>query len=211
MDDITIYGFPQSTYVRTVRMAAEEKGVSYVIEPIEFGSAAHLAVQPYGRVPAIRHGDYTLYETSAIVRYIDEAFSGPKLVPAEPRARAEMEKWISASNAYLGGITVRGILYERLVKPSRGGVADESVIHSTLPKAELHLSVLDRELGLRKFLVGDAFSPAAMFVAPIIFYLRMVPEGAGLFKGKANIDRWFRAVEARPSFAKTMPPMPQAA
>src|SRR5918994_5343444 len=74
MADVTLYGIPISTYVRSVRMALAEKGVSYDL--VE-GWADHPEIakrQPFGKIPAFRHGDFELYEAFAIARYVDEAF-----------------------------------------------------------------------------------------------------------------------------------------
>lgn len=128
MSDVTIYGFPQSSYVRTTRLVCEEKGVSYDIEPMAPHSPELLAVQPHGYMPAIRHGDFVLYEAGAIARYIDEAFDGPPLQPGDIEARAQMNKWISAACHYYDRAMVREIVIQRLVVPSRGGTPDEEMI-----------------------------------------------------------------------------------
>jgi glutathione S-transferase len=124
MTDIIIYGIVQSSYVRTVRLACEEKGVSYEVQPIEFGSPEHLALHPFGKVPSARHGDVTMYETSAIVRYIDAAFDGPALQPADLLARTRMEQWISATIDYFYQDMIRELVFPRLVAPSRGAEPD---------------------------------------------------------------------------------------
>jgi glutathione S-transferase len=157
-------------------------------------------------MPAIKHGDMVLYETSAIARYIDEAFPGPKLQPADFKARAEMNKWISASNAYLDGFFVRQVLFEKMVKPRFfNQPTDEAVVAKAMPLCEQHFAVLDAELGTRSWLAGGAFSLADMFVAPIMFYAQMLPEGQQLLKGRNNIAAWFGKVSARKSFAATAP------
>ena len=81
MPDIVVYGFALSTYVRSARLALEEKGVGYEMAPIEFGSKELLDLHPFGKIPAFAHGDVRLYETSAIVRYVDESFDGPAKLP----------------------------------------------------------------------------------------------------------------------------------
>ncbi len=90
MSKLTIYGIAPSTYTRSARMAAIEKGIEFDFEPVELGSPEHLALHPYGKVPIMRHGDLTLYETFAIGRYIDEAFDGPALQPSDTAERARM-------------------------------------------------------------------------------------------------------------------------
>src|SRR5437763_664335 len=83
MPDPIVYGFPRSTYVNIVRLILTHKDVPYVFHDLEpaMGKPEHLALHPFNRVPILRHGDFTVYETSAIVSYIDEAFDGPRLTP----------------------------------------------------------------------------------------------------------------------------------
>ena len=90
MADIIIYGAAMSTYVRTARMACEEKGVVYDLLEVDHLSDEYREVHPFAKMPAMRHGDFVLYETDAIARYVDEAFEGPPLQPADVRARARM-------------------------------------------------------------------------------------------------------------------------
>ena len=100
-----------STYVRTARLALEEKGVDYDLEEFNFIAdgmpAEHLARNPFGKVPAFSHGDTVLYETVAIARYVDEAFDGPALQPgdAEGRARMVQASAIVDNYAYPSAIT----------------------------------------------------------------------------------------------------------
>jgi glutathione S-transferase len=206
MADITIYGLPPSTFVRTARMVCAEKGVAHVLEPIEMYSPAHMAMHPFGRMPIMRHGDYTLYETRAIAGYVDDAFDGPKLTPAAPRARAEMEKWISISNCYVDAVTVRQFILERIAAPRLfGRPSNEALIKEALPKTADQLALMDRELSSRPYLAGESLSIADLFLAPILVYVEMAPEGADLLRGKASLMRWFRAIAERPSFAATAP------
>ncbi|MDP6345818.1 MAG: glutathione S-transferase family protein [Alphaproteobacteria bacterium] len=88
MSTITICGSPLSTYVRTARMAAIEKGIGHELRDMAPGSDEIRALHPFGKIPVLRHGDLVLYETLAIVGYIDQAFDGPPLQPADPVGRA---------------------------------------------------------------------------------------------------------------------------
>lgn len=208
MADVTVYGFPLSTYVRTARCALEEKGVTYGLEPSEPHSEEIKALNPLGKIPAFRHGELTLFETAAIVRYVDEVFDGPPLQPPDPASRALMEQWISAYNdsMYPKMVTV---LIQRLVAPMRGGTPDEDLIASVVPDIEHHLDILDDVLGRQAWLAGDAFSSADLFLAPMIYYLRMLPEGERLLPGLSHLGRWYEAVEGRASFRATTPSLPE--
>src|SRR3954471_8976069 len=103
MSDVTVYGFQRSTYVNVVRLVLTAKGVAFGFHDTEdeMYTPEHLTRHPFGRAPALRHGDFMLYETSAIVTYVDEVFDGPKLTPAQPQERARMNQWISNVNAYI--------------------------------------------------------------------------------------------------------------
>jgi glutathione S-transferase len=94
MSDPIVYGFPRSTYVNIVRLILTHKDVAYTFEDLEtvMGTQEHLALHPFDRVPILRHGDFTIYETSAIASYVDEAFAGPRLTPQDVRARGRMNQ-----------------------------------------------------------------------------------------------------------------------
>jgi glutathione S-transferase len=91
---VALYGLGRSVYTRIARLALEEKGVGYTLEEVEiFGPDGappeHLERHPFGRIPALEHAGFVLYETVAITRYIDEAFAGPRLQPEDVIARAK--------------------------------------------------------------------------------------------------------------------------
>ena len=81
MPDPIVYGFPRSTFVNIVRLILTHKDVTYQFHDLEpvMGKPDHLALHPFNRVPVLRHGDLTVYETSAIAAYVDEAFDGASL------------------------------------------------------------------------------------------------------------------------------------
>ncbi len=124
MSEVVLYGAPYSVYVRIARLTLAEKGVPYrLVEVDVFGDAAareaHLVRQPFGKIPAFEHGGFELYETSAICRYIDEAFPGPSLQPPTPEARARMMQAISILDSYAYRTLVWDIFVERVMKPPR--------------------------------------------------------------------------------------------
>ena len=87
---LTLIGIPQSSYVCSVRMAMAEKGLAYTYDPAALHSENVTAINPFGRVPAFRDGDFELFETSAIIRYLDESFGGPSLIAGTIEKRAKM-------------------------------------------------------------------------------------------------------------------------
>jgi|ERR1700730_9841038 len=88
-----VFGAPYSVYVRAVRLALEEKAVDYELVPVDIFAPSgvppeHKVRHPFGKIPAFEHAGFRLYEASAITRYVDEAFPGPRLQPDDPLGRA---------------------------------------------------------------------------------------------------------------------------
>jgi glutathione S-transferase len=102
MSELIVYGFPRSTFVNIVRLVLTHKEVPYTFHDLEpeMGKPSHLALHPFNRVPILQHGDFTVYETSAIVNYVEEKFDNVALRPTSPRERGRMDQWISAVNSY---------------------------------------------------------------------------------------------------------------
>jgi len=206
MTDVTVYGFSASTFVRTARLALEEKGVDYVLEPHMPHDEVMATLHPFGKIPAFRHSEMTLFETSAIATYVDDHFDGPALQPADVVGRARMHQWISAYNDN-GAPSIVPIIVHRLVFDA----PDEALIADRTPKARKALEVFDGALAEGEWLTGDTLTLADLFLAPPVFYLPMISEGAALLDGLENLDRWYRAISARASFTATMPDIPDAA
>ena len=207
MSEIVIYGDARSTYVRTVRMACVEKGIGHVVEGVDIKSDAYRALHPYNKMPSMQHGDVRLYETLAICSYVDDAFDGPALQPADPAARARMMQWISAINAYLYPTILGGLIFPRLVAPMRGETPDEAKIAAALPEIERQIGLVEDALGEHDWLAADSFSLADMFLCPIFTYVGVTPEGEKLLADRPNIARAGAAINARPCAVETMPPM----
>jgi glutathione S-transferase len=94
MPDLELIGGPQSNYVWTCRIALAEKGVPYTLTATMPHTPVADATHPLGKIPSLRHGDVTLCESRAICGYIDRAFAGPPLLPADPVGAARAEQWI---------------------------------------------------------------------------------------------------------------------
>jgi glutathione S-transferase len=202
---VTVYGDPRSTYVRTVRMALAEKGIAYTHDPAAPHSEKIVALNPFGRVPAFRDGDFTLYETSAIARYVDECFDGPSLLAGNARLRATMEQYASLINCHGYDAMVRRYVLQYVFPRGADGGPDRAVIDKAVPDIEALLAVFDRAYGPRNLLAGDTVTLADLLLAPIVFYLGMYPEGKTLLAAAPNVTRAHAAIAARKSFQATMP------
>ena len=204
MATLIIHGIPLSTYVRTCRMACMEKGVPYELDPLMPQSDEQLAMQPWGSVPAMTHGDVRMYESLAICNYIDNAFDGPPLQPADPLANARCWQWTSVFIQYLYRPAI-DIVLQRLIVPAQGGEPDEALVASSVPKSDKALIALDGALEGEAHFAGDDASVADYMVLPVLHYLKMTPEGADLLAPRANVARWQAAIDQRESAVATLP------
>lgn len=200
MSTVTLFGPPQSSYVRTARMVCSEKGVAHALEPVELGSDAHGRLHPWRRVPALQHGELRLIETSAIARYVDEAFDGPKLTPATPAGRAVMEQWISVINCYAYDSCVRNYALRYILPKLRGQPIDRAAIEAGVPNLQRDIARLDGAYAGGAWIAGETLSLADLFVAPIVATLAPFPEGKAALDRAKHLSRAFEALSRRPSF-----------
>ncbi len=202
---LAVIGDGRSNYVRTVRMALVEKGLAYTHVPAPPRSPEVLAVNPFGRVPAFRDGEITYFETSAILRYLDESFGGPSLLPTTIRDRATCEQWVSAIKDYFYSAIIRRYALAHLLSRGPGGKPDPAVIEGALAEIPKLLAPLDAAYGTRDYIVGNAMCMADLFLAPILAYLERMPEGPALLEPVPNVRRAMKIMQARPSFRETQP------
>jgi len=148
------------------------------------------------------HGDFRLYETQAILRYIDELFPSPALQPKDVKARARMNQLIGISDWYVRTDISAAISRERIVVALLlGGKPDEAKIAAALPAAEVCVRAIEKLMGA-PFLVGDQLTIADLMMAPHISYFAMSPEGKTIM-GKGKLMQWLERMEARPSMQHT--------
>ena len=207
MNDVAVvHGVLGSPYVRSALLGFEERHIPYRLSALPLGGAKkeeHLRQQPFGRVPALEHGNFRLYETQAILRYTNRLGSGPSLVPAEAQAAARMDQIVGIVDWYVFPSITVGIAAERLMAPlfwGRG--ADEANITRALPTARICIRELERLQGSAEFLAGDSLSIADLMLAPQLEYFRATPEGAELLQG-SSLDGWLTKMSLRASMQAT--------
>ena len=192
MKDFVVHTIPGSTFARAVFATLEEKGAPYRLVPMtpqDMRGPRHLGLHPFGRVPILEHGDFRLYETQAILRYLDRVLPKPALTPADPQLAARMDQLMNINDWYLFRDASAPIGFQRVVGPMLLGLTpDEAVIAAALPKAQLAFDELARLLSANTFLAGDALTLADLMIAPQLDMLSGTPEWPALIRGHANIS-----------------------
>ncbi len=209
MSDIVVYGVPGSPFMRAVQMGLEEKKAAYRVQALGVGeskSEAYLRKHPFGRVPAFEHGNFGLYETQAILRYLDDILPEPPLQPRDPKQAARMNQIIGINDWYFFPKVAAVIVFQRIIGPVLLGIkTDDAAIEAAVPMGRTCIAELDRLLGGQQFLAGDDLSIADLMLAPQLDFLAETPEGKALLAG-TRIEAWLKRMNERPSMQATQRP-----
>ena len=207
MSEFMVHSVPGSPFGRSVLATLEEKRASYRLAPRAPGSLKtpeYLKVHPFGRVPVLEHEGFRLYETQAILRYLDRVLTKPLLTPSEVKCAARMDQVMNVNDWYLFHDVGNVIIFHRVIGPRvLGLVPDEAAIRAAMPKAHTVFDELARLLGEQAYFAGDTVSLADMLVAPAVEFFTMIPEWSALGAPHANLTAWMKRMQDRPSMKAT--------
>ncbi len=202
-----VHGNRGSTCTRKVLMTFAEKGVTPDFTDVELAKGehkqpAHVAFQPFGQVPVLVDGDFVLYESRAIIRYLDEVLPGTALTPKDPKARARMEQWMSVETSNFTPHAMK-IVYQTVFAKRRGVEGDAAKIAEGRAGALFALDVLDATLAHQPYLVGEQFTLADLTYMPYLHYLDQGGQG-DLVESRPNVAAWWDRTRARPTWGSVI-------
>ena len=203
MNQITLYGTPISTYVRTVRLLLEQAGVSYDLKSIgifngENQASEYLAKHPFGKVPTLEVDGEVIYETSAITGYLDTVVANNKFSPADPLARARMQQIMAIIDSYLYAPVIGTIVIQRLIVPNQGGQPDEDKIQAAIAPATTAIAAIESLTVGAPYLLGSEISIADFFLIPIFIYFSQTPEFNTITAQAPKLQAWWKTVSELP-------------
>lgn len=195
-----IFGHPMSTCTRKVLMTLAETNIPHEMIVVDFAKGehkapAHVARQPFGQVPAMHDGDFELYESRAICRYISEKASSA-LIPSDLRDRARMEQWISVETSNFTPPVMKFIyhgIFQRTQTPETLATATEQTTTA--------LDIMERQLANTPYLAGGTFSLADICFMPYIEYA-MSTQAKELFTSHPHVSAWWNKISERPTWKK---------
>ena len=207
---VQILGPAFSTFVRSVMLCCEEKGISYETkfeingEPLTLNSEARQHYHPFGKIPALLHNDRTVFETASICRYIDATFDGPALQPEDSYGRTQVDQWSRAISQYVDQAIVRRYLLEFAFPTGPDGQIRLDKVAEAEPEVIDRLALLEKLIGDHAFICGDQYSYADAILTPMLDYLSGTPNAATLLPEDSPLSRYIQRMQARPSGQKVL-------
>jgi glutathione S-transferase len=207
MSEFTVHSIPGSPFGRSVLAMLEEKKATYRLAPVAPSSMKtpdYLKLHPFGRVPVLVHDGLKLYETQAILRYLDRVLPQPALTPADVKRAARMDQAMNINDWYLFHGVGNVIIFQRVIAPQLLGLApNEDAIRAAMPKAHAVFDELANLLGEQSYFAGDTLSLADLLLAPAVDFFTLIPEWTVLGAPHANLVAWMKRMQERPSLKAT--------
>jgi glutathione S-transferase len=207
-----LYGFPPSPNTWKVRAVAAHLGIPLELEFVDLTkprTADYLAINPFGRAPTLVDGDFTLWESNAIMQYL--ASQKPNsLWPDDARSRADISRWQCWELAHWDADACRPLTFQQLVKKLINlGPPDDAIVAKATECFHREACMLDAHLAKRTHLVGNALTLADFSAAASIAYAK---EAGMPLAAYSHIQDWYARVSALPAWRETAPgPLPAAA
>jgi glutathione S-transferase len=195
-----IYGHPMSTCTRKVLTTLAETSTPHELVVIDFGKGEHkqpehVARQPWGKVPTLDDDGFTMYESRAMCRYINQK-AGGKLVPADARGLGMMEQWISIEYSYFTPPSMKYV-YQYVFKREQ----EASVLETAQKELEVAMPVIDAHLAKHPYFAGAEFSIADITYMPYVEYAINTP-AKDTYSKFPHFMAWWNRVSERPSWRK---------
>ncbi|PRP73139.1 hypothetical protein PROFUN_03453 [Planoprotostelium fungivorum] len=205
---IQIKGLYMSTCARRGFTVAEELGVAYELVPVDFAKGEHKSpeyrekYQPFGQIPVLIDGDFQVFESRAISRYIADAHgkADNTLYPKDAKKRALVEQWISVEQSHFN--CVDAIVGQLLFAPMFGGQPNQQIVADNDVKFKTTMAILDKHLSTHKYFAGEDFTLADVVYLPYTDYLLKTKEYSNSLDNYPNFKAWWERCSSRPSWQK---------
>lgn len=201
---LKIYYHPLSTFARRVRIAILEKGLELETDFVEVDMVAgahktqpYLSLNPYGRVPTLEEDGFVLYESTAILEYLEATHPTPALVPADPRDRALVSQHMKLCDLQLARQTGTIIFPKRFLPKERW---DEAAMARAKKEIEDHLEILEQQLGSREYIVANSYSLVEVCYTPFVEFFPLME-----IHPPPHIASWAARILSRSSAQATKP------
>jgi len=200
---LKIWGRPNSVNVQKVLWCLRELDLAYerIDAGMQFGrndEPDYLAMNPNGRVPTLVDGDYVLWESNSIMRYLCLAYGkGTPIYPEAPRQRAAVDRWLDWTLSTVQPVD-RPVFWALVRTPPEQ--RDMAAIQKDADAEAVVWRIADHHLATRRFIEGDEFTIADIAIGA---YARRWLGVEGIIRPKQpHLERWLKNLASRPGFAE---------
>jgi len=197
---LKIWGRRNSVNVQKVLWLAAELGIEYQHVPAggSFGGLdepSFRSMNPHGRVPVLQDGDFAIWESHAILRYLATRYGGGSLWPADPSAKAQIDEWMDWAQTTFQPDFLNGVFwgYYRTPESQRNWPA----IKDSVRRCSRHIELIDKILVKQPFLGGNDFSLADIPLGTLLYrYYELDIEHSQA----EHVEAWYARLKRRPAY-----------
>ena len=208
-----VTGYRYSVYTRAVRMALAAKGARYdyvECDPFTEPGAAHLRdLHPFGRVPVFEQDGFRLWETQAVLDYVEATFDTPNMTPDSVVGRARMRQVMGIADSYLYWPLVRQAFSHGVFRPLMGEDGDRGEVDAGLAAAPAVLDALEGIAQEGLTLLPGHLCLDGCLLWPMLDYFAMLPEARRMLDSRPALTTWMRWMAATPQAIATRPDLPK--
>ncbi len=203
---IELYADPITVNCKKVLASFKLMNIPYTLKHVDFfkgeqKSEAYMKINPNAALPAMKDGDFTLWESNSIMQYAADKHGKSKFYPTDLVLRADVNRWLNWEGSHWFP-SCYVFLFENCVKPLIGSAPDQSILNAQLDNWNKLASILDTRLAGKDWLVGNAVTLADIACASAM-HLRgwqQLP-----IENHKNLTRWMtQNVEKLPAWQETM-------
>ncbi|XP_042503115.1 glutathione S-transferase F12 [Macadamia integrifolia] len=205
-----VYGPVAAVCPQRVLVCLVEKGVEFEVIHVDLDAFEQkhpdfLACQPFGQVPVIEDGDFRLFESRAIIRYIAAKYAdrGPNLLGKTHEERALVDQWLEVEAHNFNDLVFTSAL-QLLILPRLGKLGDLSLVDSCEKKLEKVFDVYEKRLSETNYLTGESFTLADLSHLPGIQVIMDKLGMSHLVRRRKNVNAWWEDISNRASWKKVM-------
>jgi|ERR1712071_36815 len=205
---LKLYGLPMSTCTTRVMISLHEKDVDFELVSVNLNAGEHkqpafLAKNPFGQIPALEDGDFTVFESRAITSYVAEKFKdkGTDLLRHNNLKEAALVKVWQEVESQTYNPAISPIVFQHFLAPMYGKPSDQAVIDASLVKLGAVLDVYEAKLSSTKYLAGDFFSMADLHHYSYTHYFMKTP-WASLVNDRPHVKAWWEDLSSRAAYKK---------
>lgn len=201
---LRLHSHPFSTFGRRVEITLIEKNVPFERVELDLAGRQHKtpeykAINPYARVPTLEDHGFFLYESSAILQYLEAEYPEPALTPADNKGRAKVDMHLRLCDSQMASPAGVIIFQKRFFPEAKWNL--ESIAKASKEIAA-HLEIVNQALEGQDYLVNDRYSLADIAYIPFLQFLPMMVDPATV---PANVAKWSAHLLARASSLQTVP------